>query len=259
MGTGFSLVYGPKKIDSTQVGAMHNFLNLANAGRPLFVKAQEDLDKAKAQLVTLVDDKTEAQRILTGMSGKYRYIYDEIINNPTAPNPAIDLLLLKENYGKPDSPTWGKEVGNRRNYIPGGTFFNEQEFWSHVLNGISGGGMIKGFQIALVKDWAEFWYKPHEIELKSKIADKDRLIVLKQTEIDGLQKQLDRAIANEEKVSGQRIKENESTPAYLAAKAAADKIKYDADAKRRNTNTVLILGALSVAAVAAVLILRNRG
>ena len=66
-----------------------------------------------------------------------------------------------------------------------------------------------------------------------------------------------RAIANEEKVSGQRIQENMSTPEYLAAKAAADKIKADADAKRRNTNTVLALMALGIVATTIVLVTRK--
>ena len=229
--------------------------------------------------------------------GESRYQNDlisKVINNGDY-NDVIDIIRT-EGYGFCGSPKWGKIIGNMRGVAPGSETFavtgvcdeggagNDKGYkcntnkkgylgieavcipdtandWYQQIyvEGKAAGGIRRDVQIWLAKHWARTM-QSIRTQIAGEVDGYEGVngLIPKQTVIVNKAKaDLDKAIAAEEKASGQRIKEKMVSPEYLEAKAKADKILLDAEAKKRRSRNILILG-LAGAALVGVLVLTRK-
>ena len=202
-------------------------------------------------------------------------------------NPHFAFILGQEMYGKGYAISYGSEA-DRKAYYGGQTI---EQLWSsgswpkylRWINGdnyrrkcnwtsdltednwnyIYGDGVLTGEPRYRAAQWciAKAWYEAIDrkrAEIKGKVADAANIVADKQKILDTKIADRDKALAAEERASGQRIKEKQTDPAYLKAKAESDKILLDAQAKKRMSRNILILGLAAAALVGVLVVTRKK-
>lgn len=247
-----------KKIILPPQMAGANFSNAVGESA-LYKSAQRNLDLEINKKARFENELLAAKTTLNNYIAHYSTVnaaggvatYDDQISHGDF-NAAISQIVLGEKYGRADSVTWGEVVGNLKNSAPGGWIFLQND-WNVLVydNGLSGGGAIMGFQRWLVEDWMKNQYRPKVQKLAAAIVDIQKKIDRVDENIIKYTKQRDAALLAEQTASDQRIKENMTDPAYIAAQAAAAQ-------KKAMSRNILILGGLGILVVGGALLLRRR-
>lgn len=228
----------------------------------LYKAAQRNLDVELARKSQFEARLNDAKTALNDYIAKYSIIrgdngkiatYDELIRDDNF-NDAIERIVFHEKYGRPDSPIWKDKAGDLRTSIP--TAIVGYEWYGNgpgaiFENGVMGHNPWRQAQIDLVQHWAKNQYRPTVQILAAKVVDIQKKIESIDINILKYTKQRDAALIAEQKASEQRIKENMSDPAYVAAQAAAA-------SKKAMSRNILILGGLGIVVIGAAIFLRRR-
>jgi hypothetical protein len=237
------------------------FRNAIGGTSALYQQAQSNLDKAQIDLRNLVSKYDISKTKLNDWVSTYGDWYNQIKAGDY--NGAIEKFVSAEWFGHPDSAKWGKVVGDLFNRIS--TKINPIDWYTIASgpgrifnNGVAGNDPWNAAQRELVKYFANNYYEPQRKVLKD---DADKIagdILNKQKEIDKLVIDRDKAIAAEEKASGQRIKERESDPAYIKAKAEADRIVLEAGIRQKRNRNLLLLGLAGIALIGVIAVTQRK-
>jgi hypothetical protein len=231
-------------------------------------------------VLPIADDKERAKNDLIS----------KVLNNKDY-NDVIDIVM-KEGFGFCGSPKWGRIVGDMRREVPNGKHFNvagvcgegtvgnefgykcasgveaacvadetNNDWYAQIYKqGLANTGIRRDVQVWLAQKWAETM-KSIRTSIVGEIKGYEGVdgLIPKQTIlVNEAKDRLDKAIIAEEKASGQRIKEQMVSPEYLKAKAEADKILLDAQAKKRMSRNILILGLAAAALVGVLVVTRKK-
>lgn len=134
-----------------------------------------------------------------------------------------------------------------------------QDNWKYIYRD----GVLTGTPQYRAAQWciAKAWYQAIDrkrAEIKTNKDNAANIVSQKQKILDESIVQRDKALAAEERASGQRIKEKQTDPEYLKAKAESDKILLESEDKKRKSRNILILGLGLIAITGAYLILRKK-
>jgi hypothetical protein len=248
----------------------NNFLNAVASATPqaLYVKAKQAYDNKLAIWNTSQTDVKNAKDALDAVEAYYKP-YEAPINAGDYNN-AIAKIMTNEGYGDPfydgkrqqDFRKYGIPQENLRQLTAECTNL-AGEGWEYIYSTAgqqTGSFFTQGHrkcQEAIVKKWLkeaqkrkDFFKGVYDAAVSAEGTAKRNAETAKA--------ELDKAIAAEEKASGQRILEKQTDPEYIRLKNESEKIRLEAEAKKAKMRTVLLLGLGAFAVVAAVLVLRKK-
>lgn len=271
------LVYTPNSKIYKKAGDAHNFLNAVSGASALYLSAKRNYDAKmrvwENKVAKANDIKVELEALQAYMAP---WSFDKSNNLAGEWNAAMNFVLGQEGYGfesaqgslgggpyglpsNVDNPMylrWIPRVSLRSATNNTTALTNDNWFYIYMPGQLTGEENYRRAMKDIIRKWWDA-LKSAENNLSGQLTAATRAAETAKKNVDDAKKELDEAIAAEERASGQRIKENQSDPAYIAAQAKLDEIKAKAAQTKRATNVVLILGGLGILATAAILILRK--
>lgn len=244
--------------------AANNFLNaVGSTPKALYEKAKQTYDEKMAAWAATQNKTKDAQDALNELRTYFKGWESRI--NAGDFNDAINFVLRDEGYG--DAYYAGSRANKYKKWITpkqmrmatAACTGLTAENWSYIYNDgiLTGEQNYRKCQIDIIKDWLSALVAK-ETELNNAynaaVATQDTA----KKAVDSAKSELDKAIAAEEKASGQRILEKQSDPEYIRLKNEGDKLKLEAETKKAKMRTILLLGLGAFAVVAAVLVLRKK-
>ena len=237
MGTILSIL--PKEIDLPSLGKAFNNAVDAPGSSALYRTAQANYNRALQNLQT-TNNLIASKELL---QAPYKATYDLW-------KPAIDANDWRGAY---------EEILGRLRYKADVMFPGYHTMWpaasmgdynNDIYTGYSGMGSFQAIQKDIIRQYVEE-KGAKSAEFQNSIDSLGVIKVRQQKAVDDAKKEVDRAVELERLASIDRANENLTTPEYIAAQAAAD-------AKRRMSRNVLVLGIGAVLMTGAILIFRNR-
>lgn len=257
-------------LNQTLIVADNNngYLNAVNAtSAPLYARAKANYDSKLIIWNQSQVDVRNAKEALDALEAYYKP--NEAPVNAGDYNATIAKVLTNEGYGDPfydgkrqqDFKKYGIPQSNLRKSNPDCESLTG-EGWEYIYSdaGRETGGVFtkrhRKCQEFIVQKWLSSSQQRANflkgIYNNALAAEKQAKI---NTEI--AKSELDKAVAAEERASGQRIKEKETDPEYIKLKNESEKIRFEAEKQKRTSRNFLILGLGLVVLAGAYLIIRK--
>jgi hypothetical protein len=253
-------------LDQTIIFEDSSFFNaVQQTPQPLYTRAKNNYDSKLTIWNTAQTDVKNAKDNLDAIESYYKP-YEAPINAGDYNN-SIAKILTNEGYGDPfydgkrpqDFKKYGIPQENLRQ-LTSECALLVGEAWEYIYSSSGQLTSLQGHrkcQEAIVKKWLNSAQDRQKI-LK---AVYDAAVLAERTakaNAETAKAELDRAVAAEEKASGQRIKEKEADPEYVRLKNESEKIRLEAEQKKRASRNLLLLGLGLIAITGAYLILRKK-
>lgn len=251
----------PKKI--TVVAGNEKFRNAT--GSALYNRALTNYNTKLAELSAAQTAATNANNAVLELQN---YIAPAKIavkdNNLWA---GVDYVLLSEGYGDPFYN--GKRNTGFAKWLPNPNLRTANAVtsalidldWSYIYSfdgSKTSHPLLQDAQWFIIKDFIGRLESGPLAILNGTKVTADANVTTKQTEVATAKTELDRAIEAEKSASDQRIKENQTNPAFIKAKQEYDLAVMESNNKAKNNKYILIGGIVVVLVVGGILLLSSK-
>ncbi len=207
MGVILSLL--PKQLVLPQGASLSNFSNVVEGSTPLYQSAKRNYDKAVNDLTATNSSLSNKQAELTPLQSFVDTFRPQINDNNW--RAAYEEILQRGHY------MYDTMWPGYRTRFPAASM---NDYHNDIYTGYSTATAFQEVEKDIIRQAIE-QTEQKVSQLKSDIKDLERTKSSQESRVASAKRQLDAAVQKEKELSDQRIRENMSDPAYIAAQAKA--------------------------------------